>query len=125
MKRVTGVLALAVLAFAGVSAGIFLPAGGAAPRAADGSATKVTVKASEFKYALSKKAAPRGVVVFTIVNNGKLPHDFKIAGKKSVLIKPGKSATLRVTIAKKGSFSFLCTVPGHARAGMKGVFAAR
>jgi len=94
-------------------------------RASSAATTKVTVSASEFKYVLSKKAAPTGTVVFTLVNKGKLSHDFKIAGKKTPLVSPGKSATLRVKIAKKGRLSYLCTVPGHAAAGMKGVFAAR
>jgi len=50
-------------------------------------------------------------------------HDFKINGKKTPLISPGKSATLSVTL-KKGSFKYTCTVPGHAAAGMKGTFKA-
>jgi uncharacterized cupredoxin-like copper-binding protein len=38
---------------------------------------------------------------------------------------PGKSATLRVTLAKAGKYRFLRTVPGHAAAGMRGVLAVR
>jgi uncharacterized cupredoxin-like copper-binding protein len=85
--------------------------------------TTVTVKATEFKFALSKKSAPHGTVVFKVTNKGHLPHDFKIAGKKTPLIKVGKSATLKVTL-KKGSYKYSCTVPGHAAAGMKGTFKA-
>ena len=37
------------------------------------------------------------------------------------LTQPGDTAKLTVTL-KKGSFPYLCTVPGHAAAGMKGTF---
>jgi uncharacterized cupredoxin-like copper-binding protein len=42
-------------------------------------------------------------------------------GKKTKRLAPGESATLTVVINKKGQFEYLCTVPGHAHAGMKGV----
>ena len=84
--------------------------------AAPDATTKVKVTALEFKYVLSRKTAPKGTIVFTLVNKGKLPHDFKIAGKKTAKIGPGKTATLKVTIAAKGKRAYLCTVPGHAPA---------
>jgi uncharacterized cupredoxin-like copper-binding protein len=97
------------------------------PAQASGTAQRrpvtVTVTATEFKFKLSRKTVPVGVVVFKVVNRGKIAHDFKIAGKKTPLIKAGKSATLRVTFKKKGRYAYLCTVPGHAAAGMKGVLA--
>lgn len=83
---------------------------------------RVNVKASEFKFVLSKTTAKRGVVVFKVTNGGKISHDFKISGRKTRLISPGKSATLRVTFLRKGHYSYKCTVPGHAASGMKGVF---
>ena len=55
-KRVVGVTGLATLALAGVLAGVFLPAGAAGTKAADAT-TKVTVKASEFKYVFSSGGA--------------------------------------------------------------------
>jgi uncharacterized cupredoxin-like copper-binding protein len=85
--------------------------------------TSVTVKASEFKFVLSRKTAPHGVVSFKVTNRGHIAHDFKIAGKKTLLLKPGKSATLRVRL-KRGKFTYLCTVRGHAASGMKGTFKA-
>jgi nitrite reductase (NO-forming) len=86
-------------------------------------ATTITVTAKEFKFVLSAKTAPHGTVTFKVVNKGKLKHDFKIAGKKTPLISPGKSATLKVTLSK-GSKPYLCTVAGHATLGMKGTFKA-
>jgi len=109
--RVTS--AAALLAVVGVVAA---PALGSRTHA---SATAVTVTATEFKFKLSKTSVPHGSVTFTVVNKGKLAHDFKISGKKTPLIKPGKSAKLTVTL-KAGKIAYLCTVAGHAAAGMKG-----
>jgi uncharacterized cupredoxin-like copper-binding protein len=86
-------------------------------------ATTVTVtaaKPSEFRFKLSKLTVPKGVVTFKVTNRGTLPHDFKIAGKKTPLLQPGKSKTLKVVFKKAGRYAYLCTVPGHAAAGMKG-----
>jgi uncharacterized cupredoxin-like copper-binding protein len=82
----------------------------------------VNVTATEFKFVLSKKSAKRGIVVFHVKNAGKLGHDFQINGRKTPVIAPGKSNTLRVTFLRKGHYTYKCTVPGHAAAGMVGVF---
>ena len=121
MKRAVAVLTLTALGLAGLGAGVFVARGGATTNAQ--AVSKVTVVATEFKFALSKRSVNSGVVVFTVKNKGKILHDFKIAGKKTPLIKPGKSATLRVTINKNGRFAYICTVTGHVRLGMKGVLA--
>jgi plastocyanin len=61
-----------------------------------------------------------------------LPGDLANASAASVprvarspLIQPDKTATLAVTFTKKGKYRYLCTVPGHAALGMRGVFAVR
>jgi nitrite reductase (NO-forming) len=36
------------------------------------------------------------------------------------VISPGKTTSVTVTFTKKGTYEYLCTVPGHAAAGMKG-----
>jgi uncharacterized cupredoxin-like copper-binding protein len=84
--------------------------------------TTVTVRASEFKFVLSKRHAPKGTVFFKVTNKGTIAHDFKINGKKTRLLPRGKSTTLKVIFSKAGKFRYLCTVPGHAAAGMKGTF---
>ena len=122
MRRTAGVLGLTALALAGVLAGVFLPSGGASTTAPVAT-SRITVKASEFKFVFSKRRVPTGTVIFTVVNKGKISHDFKIAGKKTLKILPGKSRKLTVKFAKKGQYAFLCTLFGHAKAGMKGKFA--
>jgi uncharacterized cupredoxin-like copper-binding protein len=123
MKRITLALGVALAALVA-----------AAPVAARSAATvpTVTVTMKEFKFTLTKRTVVNGTVMikpvtkvrhgkvtFKLVNRGKLKHDFKIAGKKSKLISPGKTGFLTVTL-RTGRLPYTCTVPGHAAAGMKG-----
>ena len=119
------------------------PAGGAKTQAAPSSAgsssasgnsassanaqgTAVQVKGGEFFFRLSTKSAAKpGKVTFVFKNIGHVLHDFKISGKKTPLIQPGGTARLVVTFKKKGKYLYMCTVPGHAAAGMKGTFTVR
>lgn len=112
-------IAVAFAAFA--LAGPALAAPAHAGRAAG---TPVKVTATEFKFKLSSTSVAAGSVTFTIVNRGKLSHDFSIGGKKSAMIAPGKSAKLTVKL-KAGKYPYKCTVPGHAAAGMKGIFVVK
>ena len=82
-------------------------------------------KPSEFRYTLSKSTVAKGPIAFKVTNRGKIAHDFKIAGKKTATLAAGKTATLRLTIARAGRYSYLCTLPGHAVAGMKGVLTVK
>jgi uncharacterized cupredoxin-like copper-binding protein len=91
---------------------------------AHSAATSVGVTGKEFKFTLTKTSAAHGKVTFRLTNKGRLGHDFKIAGKKTPIISPGKSASVTVSL-RAGRYTYLCTVPGHAAAGMKGVFRAR
>jgi uncharacterized cupredoxin-like copper-binding protein len=116
MKRTLYLLALCTAAGAMLFAAV--------PAGARTTATTVNVKAKEFSFTLSRKSAPHGKVTFKVVNKGKVKHDFKIAGKKTPMLKPGKSATLTVTLKKGKKYPYICTVPGHAAAGMKGTFKA-
>lgn len=98
--------------------------------------TKVAVSAgkpSEFRFVLSRKAVPLGTVAFTVTNKGVLPHTFKVcsspkggsanacSGKVTKTLDPGQKATLTYVFKKKGRYEYLCTIPGHAQNGMKGV----
>jgi len=95
-------------------------------RQAAATATTVQVKGGEFFYRLSTKSiAKPGTVTFVFKNVGHVLHDFKISGKKTPLLQPGRTARLVVTFKKKGRYPYSCTVPGHASAGMKGVFTVR
>ena len=110
----------------------------ALPALASPAATKATVtvtegKPSEFGIQLGAKSVAHGSVTFKVTNKGAAPHDFKIcsspttkpaltcAGTGTKPISPGATASLTVKFAKAGSYEYLCTLPGHAAAGMKGL----
>jgi uncharacterized cupredoxin-like copper-binding protein len=83
-------------------------------------ATSVSVTGKEYKFTLSKETVRHGTVTFRFKNAGKLAHDFKIAGKATKIIQKGKSAAPLTVKLKKGSYRYVCTIPGHADKGMKG-----
>lgn len=127
MSRRIAFRALSTLA----SAGVLLVAGASIADAsvqahsvkAHAAASTINVQASDYKFKLSSTSLSKpGMVTFKIVNKGQVQHDLKINGKTSKLIGPGKSTTLSVKFAKKGSYYYECTVPGHAELGMKGYF---
>lgn len=75
-----------------------------------------------------------GTIIFKVKNEGVAYHDFKLCtapvsntthnscvGTQTKLLHPGQTATLTVKITKKGKYEYLCSVPGHAAAGMKGL----
>ena len=117
---VSGLALLAIAAVVQVAS-----AGTEQPARATATATTIRVSGGEFFFRLSAKsvATPRRVT-FVFKNIGHVLHDFKINGRTTPLIQPGKTARLVVTL-RKGRFPYLCTVPGHAAAGMKGVFTVR
>ena len=126
MKRlsISSTSALAAVAIASLAA---VPLASArTDRQARAATTTIQVSGGEFFFKLSAKSiAKPGTVTFVFKNVGHVQHDFHISGKTTPLIQPGKSAKLAVTFKKAGKFSYLCTVPGHAAAGMKGVFTVR
>ena len=124
MRRTSSACTIALLVASGIAAGALAPDAGAGTQRSAATPTRIAVKASEFKFALSKLSVPIGTtVIFTVVNKGKISHDFKIAGKKTPTLAPGKSATVTITFKVKGRFAYVCTLPGHSAAGMKGTFA--
>jgi uncharacterized cupredoxin-like copper-binding protein len=117
MKRLTipSMLVLAAIAIAALAP---------APLASADADPQVSAK--EFSFKLSAKSTARpGTVTFNVRNAGSILHDFKINGKKTSLIAPGKTEKLVVRFKKKGQYRYICTVPGHAALGMKGVFTVR
>jgi uncharacterized cupredoxin-like copper-binding protein len=151
MKRVTLRFALAALVGVGASVAVVAalvtgsapaaPSRAAAPRhATTGKTTVITViagKPSELAFKLSKiSMVPVGTLVFKVTNLGVAFHNFKVCtipvpsasgaqntcyGKSTPTLKHGQSATLMIPISLAGKYEFLCTIPGHAAAGMKGI----
>lgn len=78
------------------------------------------VSGFEMGFKLSATTVPHGTVTFNVRNDGQVEHDFRIEGKGTALLQPGGSESLVVSLPKPGKYLFLCSVPGHAGAGMKG-----
>ncbi len=118
MKITRSIQLLAVLAL-GVLGAV---TAGVVAQASTTKTTTINVTEREYAIKLSAQKAPVGVVHFVIHNRGAYSHALSIKegtlSKRTPLIKPGKSATLTVTL-KKGKVSIWCPVPGHAARGMK------
>jgi outer membrane protein assembly factor BamB len=102
------------------------PATPTTPAPTTSPAGAIQVNGGEFFFRLSTNSAAKpGKLTFAFKNIGHVEHDFKINGKQTPLIEPGQTSKLVVTFSKTGKYPYLCTVPGHAEAGMKGVFTVR
>ncbi|HEY6963064.1 MAG TPA: hypothetical protein VI408_14335 [Gaiellaceae bacterium] len=114
MKIVALILGLAA---AGAAVAGVVANAGSSPKT-----VKVTEK--EFSIALSRTPSA-GAVSFVVHNSGRYPHALSVAGpgvaRRTPLIRPGASATLKVTL-RTGRYSLWCPVPGHAAKGMKASF---
>jgi uncharacterized cupredoxin-like copper-binding protein len=118
MKRTLFALAATAMA----AAAFFALAPFAGANADRTTATTIHVQARDtLRFVLDKKSARHGKTIFKVKNVGRTTHDFWIAGKKTKMLGHNQTATLTVTL-KKGKHAYKCTVPGHAAAGMKGVF---
>jgi uncharacterized cupredoxin-like copper-binding protein len=83
--------------------------------------THVDVSMFEMGFELSKTTVSRGTIVFEVRNDGKAEHDFSFGSRGGTrLLEPGERATLTVAFPRPGTFTFVCTVEGHAAAGMIG-----
>ena len=105
----------------GSSTGAEEHAGEKKPAANAPASSTVNVSGTEFKFALSTQTVRTGTVTFKFTNNGGIPHNLRINNKQTPNIDPGQTTTLKVNFTKPGSYPYLCTLPGHAAAGMKGV----
>jgi len=118
MKRIVSLVAV----FAVAAATVFAVVAYAGSKQATVTTVKVTIK--NFRFTLSKHSAVHGKVKFVVTNKDSTRHDFKIAGKKTPLLGKNQSKPLTVTLAKGKKYTYICTVLGHAAAGMKGTFKA-
>ena len=109
----------------GVAALALALAGGvyAADRAIDASAQQVTVVGRDIRFDPSEIHIRAGQwTVVTFRNEDPIFHDWEVEGIANVDAgaRPGQTTTLRFSIDRPGTYEYLCTVPGHAEAGMVG-----
>lgn len=94
-----------------------------------GAASHIAIAANpsgSLKFDKSSLTAKAGKVTVTFTNMAPVSHNFTIestSGTKLAATPTFNGATKTVTATlKPGMYTFLCTVPGHAEAGMKGTF---
>ena len=97
--------------------------------------TVVSGKPSELRFQLSQSSNLKpGSYTFKVTNKGLGFHTFKFCtapvknaskntctGKVTKTLHPGDTASFTVKITKTGKYEFLCSIPGHAAGGMKGL----
>ena len=89
-------------------------------------AREVTITAKDLSFTPAEVSAKPGEAINIAFHNAdEMVHDFTIPslGGHDVA-QPDATVTFGVTIASPGAYQFLCTVPGHASAGMHGTISA-
>lgn len=90
---------------------------------------EVKVLATDLKFNPPTIQAKVGQPIKIVLqNDGAIEHDIAFPTIKAdqpgaslkVLAKPGQTATLEFTPTAKGSYEYICTLPGHKESGMKG-----
>jgi len=97
--------------------------------------TEVTIVGNQMTFSPSEFNADAGdEITITFENEGRLPHNIGVLKKGSSVedfgeddlivlsetIQGGKSIDVTFTIDNPGEYTFVCNIPGHARAGMTG-----
>ncbi len=100
------------------------PADAAAGQA--GGAQRVTLGVgNSMQYTPATLVAPAGQPLELVLqNSGVIPHDFTLAEGVVQPVKieapAGRTGRGSFTIEQPGTYTFLCSVPGHATTGMRG-----
>ncbi len=93
-----------------------------------GGGTSTTIVYSEMRFDPNRIDAKVGqTITIHLVNKGAQRHDFafpalNMPGFRSIetALEPGESTTITVKFDQPGIHVFICTLPGHAVAGMTG-----
>lgn len=80
----------------------------------------ITVSMYEMGFKLSRTVVARGTVTFQVANVGSVEHDFALPTARTAVIQGGEKTTLVAKFPKPGTYTFICTVEGHASLGMLG-----
>ncbi len=95
----------------------------AADRAIDAGAQRVEVHAKDLRFEPAEVRVEAGsFVVIEFTNADPIFHDWSVQGLANVdaAARPGQTQHIRVLLDTPGTYEVICTVPGHAQAGMRG-----
>jgi len=110
----TGVLATAVKS-----------AASSKPAVAAGGVLKIPADPTgQLAFVNAKATAPAGPITIEMDNASGVPHNIAIAGIGQGAVVPKGKSTFKANL-KPGTYTYICQVPGHAAAGMKGVLTVK
>ncbi|MEO5965095.1 MAG: heavy metal translocating P-type ATPase [Candidatus Limnocylindrales bacterium] len=95
----------------------------AADRAIDGALPRVEVHAINVRFAPADVTVKAGQwTVLEFVNDDPVIHDWMVEAipNLDLVVRPGQTARLRFVLDTPGTYEILCSIPGHAEAGMVG-----
>jgi len=95
----------------------------AADRAIDAGAVNVAVRATDLRFAPSTVSVPVGAfVVVRFTNDDPVFHDWMVEGLANLdaAARPGQTQRIRFRVDTPGTYRIVCSVAGHAEAGMVG-----
>jgi hypothetical protein len=91
---------------------------------------RMLVEAREYRFALSRTVLKAGPAIIQLADRGEDPHDLRLvkvgsARAASILqVLPGGVGEWRGTLTR-GRWKLYCTLPGHAKLGMRAVITVR
>ena len=106
------------------------PAGGGGGGGGGSQTVKVAADPSgQLHYTTTTLSAKAGKATFDFTNESPLSHDLTIEDKGGAKLGAtpvftGGSKSFTITL-QPGTYKFLCTVPGHAQAGMQGTLTVK
>ena len=92
--------------------------------AAPAAPARLMVEADEWRLTLSRTTVRAGTAVVQLRNAGEDPHDLLVRrrgvpkGARFAEQRPGALAERDLRL-RRGTYDLLCTLPGHAKAGMR------
>ena len=125
VKRLIG-LGIVVLAIAGIGFVVRGTGSGNTPGSAD-------IVLQDYRFLPNQLQATVGVpMTVRLTNEGTQRHDLSfpslempgLRGVESIL-DPGETRTITLQFSRAGSYTFICSLPGHAAAGMTGAVLVR
>src|SRR5262245_37260728 len=94
--------------------------GGGTPTGAPVAGDALIVTAVDLGFEPKELSVPKaGTYEVHFQNNGQIPHDITFADGTTVTALAGEMKMVPVTVPESG-ITFLCSIPGHADAGMRG-----
>lgn len=101
-----------------------------APLTAAAPGTTVAVTTREFAFEPAVLTVPAGAITFEVRNEGVIEHNFVVEDAQRTalasiaVIAPGATESVTATLAP-GTYTVVCTLPGHREAGMVGTLTVK